>query len=185
MKYWRKINKGLILLFILVVGVAVYCVLDTMKFASRKQAAYDKAVAFATDLSALYTWPKDMPNVTAIDLEKNEEKYYSYLDAGLEKVKPHIFASNQLGKELKTNAMQYIKDLMLNDVKPVQVTITPAFNKTQVQKNTATVKGNINVNAKLSNGKYKNTTIACTVMLEYQNDEWVVVYCSGGEEMMF
>ena len=182
MKVWKKTNKGIVLLFILVVCVIAYCLADTAKFASRKQAAYDKAVAFTTDLSALYTWPKDMPKVTVIDLEKDGEKYYKYLDAGLAKVKPYIYESKQLENELKADAMNYIKELMLDDLKPEQVTFTPAFNKTQVQKNSATVKGTINVKAKLSDGKYRNKTLNCLIMLEYQNDDWVVVCCSAGED---
>ena len=182
MKVWKKTNKGIVLLFILVVGVVIYCLADTAKFASRKQAAYDKAVAFTTDLSALYTWPKDMPQITVIDIEKNEKKYYPYLDAGLAKVKPYIFGSDQLSNELKKDAMNYIKELMLDDLKPEQVTFTPAFTKTQVQKNTATVKGTINIKARLSDGKYKNKSLNCLIMLEYQNDDWVVVCCSAGED---
>ena len=185
MKVWKKTNKGIVLLFILVVCVIAYCLADTAKFASRKQAAQDKAAAFATDLAALYTWPKDMPKVTAIDLGKDEKKYYPYMDAGLAKVKPYIFESNQLYNELKAGAMNYMKELMLDDLKPEQVTFTPTFTKTQVQKNTATVKGTINVKARLSDGKYRNKTLDCLIMLEYQNEDWVVVSCSDGEGMIF
>ena len=77
----RKINKGIVLLFLLVVMVGTIGFIDTVKFSARKEDARQKAESFVTELSAFYVWPKDMPNVDVVEFEKNEKKYLPYFDS--------------------------------------------------------------------------------------------------------
>ena len=89
----RRTNLGIVLLFILVVGVVIFCVIDESKFYSRKDAAREKGKEFIAGLAELCTWPKNMPDIYALDIERTPEKYLKYFDAGIEKVRPSIYNS--------------------------------------------------------------------------------------------
>ena len=171
----RKINLGIVLLFVLVVGVVVYCAIDESKFYSRKDAAKEKGKAFIAALAEACTWPKDMPNIDALDLERDPQKYLTYYDAGREKVKPHIFNSKELEEELKVYAMAFDREYILMDEKPVKVTFDSEFSKIIIKRDTAQIKGVITSKTTLSKGSVKEKVFNFMLNLEYQNDTWVVV----------
>ena len=171
----RKVNLGIVLLFVLVVGVVVFCAIDESRFYSRLDTAKDKGKAFITGLAEVCTWPKNMPNVDALDIERDPKKYLVYYDAGLEKVKPHIFNSKTFEEEIKAYALTYDREYLLIDEKPVQVTFEPQFSKVIIKRNTAQIKGIINSKATVSSGKVKEKEFNIMLNLEYQNDTWVVV----------
>ena len=171
----RKINLGIVLLFVLVVGVVVYCAVDESKFYSRKDAAKEKGKAFITGLAEVCTWPKNMPGADALDIEREPKKYLPYYDAGLAKVKPHIYNSKKLEEEIKNYAMAFDREYLLIDEKPAQVTFDSQFSKIIIKRDTAQIKGVINSKATVSNGKIKEKDISFVLNLEYQNDTWVVV----------
>ncbi|MBE7069507.1 MAG: hypothetical protein E7386_03285 [Ruminococcaceae bacterium] len=174
-RFWRKINKGIILLFILVVVAAVWSSVDTARYNSRWESAEAEATAFAADLAEVCKWPKDMPKITSADLERKNDKYMPYLDAGLAKVKPHLFSSKALDKEIKEFAMRYISSFFIDEIKPEQVTFTPQFSKIRVQKDTASAKGVISSKTTTSTGKIINRSFECEIRMEYVNDKWTVV----------
>ena len=171
----RKINLGIVLLFVLVVGVVVYCAIDESKFYSRKDGAKDKGKVFITGLAEVCTWPNDMPNVDALDRERDPKKYLTYYDAGLAKVKPHIYNSKTLEEEIKTYALAFDREYLLIDEKPAQVTFDSQFSKIIIKRNTAQIKGVINSKVTVSKGKIKEKDFNFELHLEYQNDTWVVV----------
>ena len=174
-RYLRKINKGIVLLFILVLVVAVWSSVDTARYNSRRQLAIDEATAFATDLAEVGTWPKDMPKISSVELERDSRKYMKYLDTGLAKVKPHLYESNLLYEEIKSFGMQYISSFYIEDIKPVQVSFTPQFTKTTIQKETARIICNISSKTTTSSGTIKNKNFECEIDMEFVNGKWVVV----------
>ena len=174
-RYLRKINKGIVLLFILVLVAAVWSSVDTARYNSRWKSAEDEAAAFAADLAEVCEWPKDMPNITPIDLERKNDKYMPYLDAGLAKVKPHLYGSKALDEEIKRFGMRYISSFFIDEIKPAQVTFTPQFSKISIQKDTAKAKGVISTKTTTSTGKIINRSFDCEIRMEYVNDKWTVV----------
>lgn len=171
----RKTNLGIVLLFILVVGVVVFCVIDESKFYSRKDAAKAKGKAFISGLAEVCTWPKNMPDIDALDIERDPNKYLPYFDTGLEKVKPHIYNSKVLEGELKSYALAFDREYLLMDEKPVKVTFDSEFSKIIIKKNTAQIKGVITSKTTISKGSVKEKVFNFMLNLEYQNDTWVVV----------
>ena len=171
----RRTNLGIVLLFILVVGVVIFCVIDESKFYSRKDAAREKGKEFIAGLAEVCTWPKDMPDIDALDIERDPEKYLTYFDAGMEKVRPHIYNSKALEKELKNYALSFVRDYLVIGEKPVKVTFDSQFAKVIIKKDTAQIKGVINSKATVSKGVIKEKQINFNLNLEYQNDNWVVV----------
>lgn len=171
----RKTNLGILLLFTLVVGVVIYCVIDETRYNSRKDAAKERAKAFITNLASVCTWPKNMPDVDPVELERNPDKYLPYLDAGLEKVKPYIFESKELENELKNYGLSFIRDYLVIDEKPSEVTFNSEFSKIIIKKDTAIIKGVVNSKATTPKAKIKEKQIQFELHLEYQNENWVVV----------
>ena len=171
----RKINKGIVLLFLLVVTVGTIGFIDTVKFSARKEDARQKAESFVTELSAFYVWPKDMPNVDVVEFEKNEKKYLPFFDSAYAKVKPHVYDSKVLKEELRESAVDTVRRMLVNEIKPDKATLTPQFEKTLINKDTATVKGSVTLKASGTGGKTYNRSCNCQVHLEYYNEQWVVV----------
>lgn len=171
----RKINRGIVLLFILVIIAVVVCIVNTSRYSSRKQAAEDKATAFVAELAALYEWPADMPDVDADMFDRKEKLYSSYLDAGINKVKPHIFDSPMLREELKDDAGFWFKSYLFDKVKPKQVTFAPNVTKVKLRKERATVQALVSAKIVTSEGKIKNRSFQCEISLEYYKGDWVVV----------
>ena len=113
-----NVNKGIVLLLLLVVTAISISIFDMLKNVTLKESARSTASTFVTEIASLYTWPKDMPDIDAIEFEKNEKKYYSYFDAGYEKVKPYVYDSSVIKEELRAYAMRSVRSFLLNDVKP-------------------------------------------------------------------
>ena len=171
----RKTNIGIVLLFMLVVGVVIYCVIDEARYASRKDAAKGRAKAFITNLAEVCTWPKNMPDTDPVELERNPDKYLSYFDEGLSKVKPYIFESKGLENELKNYGLSFIRDYLVIDEKPSSVTFDSEFSKVIIKKDAAVIKGVINSKVTTPKAKIKEKQIQFELHLEYQNENWVVV----------
>lgn len=171
----RRINKGLILLLILAVTVAVICITDTAKYVARKDRAMQKAELFITDLANLYVWPKDMPDIDAAEFEKNDEKYKTYFDAGYSAVKPYVYGSKILKEELTERAMNSVRTFLLSEVRPKQVTFTPQFKKPKLNKETAEISGTVTSKTIDKSGKTYSRSSEFTLHMEYVNEEWVVV----------
>ena len=171
----RRVNKGIVLLLLLVITVVTISIIDTAKYAARKDQAMQKADVFVTELAHLYTWPKDMPDVDAAEFEKKSDKYISYFDEGYSKVKPHVYDSKFLKKELTERAMSSVRSFLLDDVKPKQVTFTPQFNKPRLNKETAEIKGTVTSKTVDKSGKTFNRSSEFILHMEYINEEWVVV----------
>ena len=170
-----NVNKGIVLLLLLVVTAISISIVDMIKNAALKESARSQANTFITEIASLYTWPKDMPDIDAIEFEKNEKKYYSYFDAGYEKVKPYVYDSSVIKDELRTFAMKSVRSFLLNDVKPEQVTFTPDITKVDLNKGTATVTGSITSKTTTKGGKTFNRSTDFNLHMEYRNDEWIVV----------
>ena len=171
----RKINKGIVLLFLLAVTVGIISFIDTVRFSARREAARNKAESFVTSLSDYYIWPKDMPDIDMVEFDKNEKKYYPYFDSAYEKVKPHIYDSEVLKKELLQPAFTTLWTMLLNEMKPDKATLTPVFEKILINKDTATAKGSVTLKASAPGGKTYNRSCNCEVYLEYHDDQWIVV----------
>jgi hypothetical protein len=170
-----RVNKGIVLLLVLIIVIVTISILDTAKYAARKDLAMQKAETFVTELAGLYTWPKDMPDVDAAEFEKKADKYISYFDEGYSKVKPHVYDSKFLKKELTERAMSSVRSFLLDDVKPKQVTFTPEFKKPKLNKETAEIRGTVTSKTIDKNGKTFNRSSDFILHMEYINEEWVVV----------
>ena len=169
-------------MLILVVTVISISIVDTLKYAARKEAAGNRASAFVTDLASLYTWPKNMPDIDAVEFEKNAKKYYQYFDAGYDKVKPYVYDSSVIKEELRTKAMNSIRTFLLNDVKPEQVTFTTEISSISVNKDTALIEGTVTSKTTVKGGKTFNRSSNFRVSMEYRNEEWIVVGFNPGNE---
>jgi len=171
-----NVNKGIVLLLVLVVTAIAISIADMTKTATLKATARDRANKFITELATLYTWPKDMPNIDAIEFEKNEKKYYSYFDAGYEKVKPYVYDSSVIKEELRGMGMNSIRTFLINDVKPEQVTFSAEITGVDLNKGTAQVRGTVTSKTTAKGGKTYNRSAEFILNMEYQNDEWIVVF---------
>jgi len=169
-----RINKGIVLLFLLVVGVVIFCIIDEAKYNSRKSAAEERARTFITNIAGVFSYPKDMPDVEAIELERNADKYLKYLDAGIEKVRPLIYNSKALEDELKNTGARFMTNYLVEDLKAETVTLEPQITKIIIKKEVAIVTGNITSKTTFSKGKVKDKTMQFRLQLEYCNDNWVV-----------
>jgi len=179
----RRVNKGIVLLLVLIIITGVISIVDTIKYAARKESAIALSNTFVTDLASLYAWPKNMPDVDAIEFEKNEKKYYSYFDDAYNKVKPYVYDSNVLKEELRSYAMQSIRENLVNEIKPEQVTFTPKIESITVDKLTAVVTGSVSIKTTAKGGKILNKTTGFKLHMEFVNEEWVIVgfYPDGNE----
>ena len=170
-----NVNKGIVLLLLLVVTAISISIFDMLKNVTLKESARSTANTFVTEIASLYTWPKDMPDIDAIEFEKNEKKYYSYFDAGYEKVKPYVYDSSVIKEELRAYAMRSVRSFLLTDVKPEQVTFTPEITRVEISKGTATVTGSITSKTTTKGGKTFNRSTDFNLHMEYRNEEWIVV----------
>lgn len=171
----RRINKGIILLLVLIIITGTISVVDTLKYAARKESAMALSNTFVTDLASLYTWPKNMPDIDAIEFEKNEKKYYSYFDDAYNKIKPYVFDSSVLKEELRSFAMQSIRENLVNEIKPEHVTFTPKIESVTVDKLTASIAGSVSIKITAKGGKIINKTTGFRIHMEYKNEAWVIV----------
>ena len=175
MKVRKKINWGIVLFFLLAVLVAGICIADMVTYSSRKQSAEDRAKLFVTELSAVFTWPDELPVTDQVEFDRNVEKYLASLDPKCEKLKPYLFDSNAVKDEIKAYARTFMIDFLYDGVAPKQVSFTPVFNKTLISKGMARIDLNVSSRIKLSDGKTTDRVIPASIMMEEYNGEWVVV----------
>ena len=171
----RKINRGIVLFFILVLGVSVYCGIEISKQGVRTSEANDLVTDFCNELGSFYVWPSDMPDADIDELYDNKEKYLPHLEKGFEKIKPYLYDNAALYRELKEGAVYFLSQNISNGRKPVDVSFEFTHRDMTVTRDTA--EGNLGFDVKIRTDDNKNLSLNYSgdVWLEYVDDRWVIV----------
>ena len=59
-KFWQQINRGLVLLFAVVIGVTIYLIVDSQNKKKQRDELIKLSTMFISDSSRLYEFPEDI-----------------------------------------------------------------------------------------------------------------------------
>ena len=172
----KMINRGLILLLILIIGAGIYCAVDVAAQISREKEVRSNVETFYKGMESLLVWPDGMPEEDMETVFTNEEKYYHYLDKGFEKVKPYLYDNDTVRIEVKDGALAFLNKFLDEGCKPSDVSITPKIEEIKVTRNYASVLTKLSLNIRGSDNTNLVKNFEGLINYECVEGKWVIVY---------
>ena len=176
MKKWiSQVNRGIILLLAVVLGVAIYIFADTLKANKHRTVLRDLAIQYTYDSSILYTFPQD--------LDLNSTKIRDVLLPSLyEKAEPiyHYFCNNDTVRHAQVDATyNYMYVSFISDMIPVSCSRTVTkVEVEEIYRGSATVCVYSNAVIEFQDSEGKRSTREAQVqdilLFVYQDGEWKI-----------
>ncbi|MBO4474763.1 MAG: hypothetical protein J5750_07650 [Clostridiales bacterium] len=178
MKRWfSQVNRGLVLLLVVILGVAVYIVLATLKTNKQRSVLRELAIQYTSDSAILYTFPQDVDYHDRSAMTRD-----ALLPVLYKKAEPvyHYFCNNTAVQNAQVDATyNYLYISCMSEQVPVSCTRTvTSVEIDEVYRGSATVLVYSNTVIEYQDMEGKRSThesqVQDTLLFVYQDGEWKI-----------